>query len=229
MSFANRRDRDQDPYPPVKITFVGDATVGKSSLVERFFRNTFSETTSSTIGAAFVAMRFSLNKNSKGRLYHIWDTAGQERFNSLIPLYVSGAQVIVVVYDMTNHYSFERIRDHWLPYIRKNLRLKDDEAMPMIYLLGNKKDLASKARSVAESDARSFAEQHDMGFLEVSAKTGEGATEVFRTIATHADNLIIRQADALKLSRADLEVEAGEGGYVSSCCTGAVSRVNPWG
>lgn len=225
MSFANRRNnREEDPYPPVKITFIGDATVGKSSLVERFARNRFSENTSSTIGAAFVAMRFP--DQLTGRMYHMWDTAGQERFNSLIPLYVSGAQVIVAVYDVTKPYTFERIREHWLPYIRQNLRLKEDEAMPMIYLLGNKKDLAAKNRSVAESEARAFAAEHNMGFLEVSAKTGEGSHEVFRNIARHADDLVIRQADALKLSRADLE--RSEPGYINNCFGGITARVSEW-
>jgi Ras-related protein Rab-5C len=220
------RNNEIDPYPPVKITFVGDASVGKTSLVQRFSRNDFSETTSSTIGAAFVAMRFPVRKGDKGRLYHIWDTAGQERYSSLIPLYVSGARVIVVVYDITNHYSFQRIGEHWLKYIRQNLRLNDDEPLPMIYLLGNKKDLASKERSVTIYEAQTFAAAHDMGFLEVSAKTGEGAQEVFMNIANHADELVIRQADALKLSRADLErdEQASPG-----CCSGAIARVDPTG
>ena len=221
MSFAQRRvNTDPDPYPPVKITFVGDATVGKTSLVERLVRNRFSESTSSTIGAAFIALPFKKNPQAKSRMYHIWDTAGQERFSSLIPLYVSGAQVIVVVYDITKRCTFDRIGDHWLKYIRQNLRLLDDAPLPMIYLLGNKRDLAAAHRAVNSDEAQRFAEEHDMGFIEVSAKTGEGAIEVFHNIATHADDLVIRQADALKLSRGVFDEEAPPG-----CCSGAVANL----
>lgn len=197
---------------PVKITFVGDSTVGKSSLVRRLRHNTFSpETNSSTIGAAFVAMRFpnvseatnvsNVSNVRKGRMYHIWDTAGQERYGALIPLYISGAQVIVIVYDITNRDSYKRIEDYWFKYIRENLRLQEDDPLPMLYMLGNKLDLAAKNRAVDTTEARRFADEHSMGFLEVSAKTGAGAIEVFQNIATHADNLIIRQGDALKLNR----------------------------
>jgi len=221
------RLREREPYSPVKITFVGDAMVGKTSLVQRFTRDDFSETTCSTIGAAFVSMRFPSKAANGGRSYHIWDTAGQERYNSLIPLYVSGAQVIVVVYDITNRYSFERIGTHWLNYIRQNLRLKDEDSLPMIYLLGNKRDLAKSKREVNEREAFDFAQHHDMGFLEVSAKTGEGAKEVFWNIAKHADDLVIRQADALKLSRLDLESASEE--PAGGCCSGAMARVTPSG
>ena len=227
MSTTYRNYKEKERYPPVKITFVGDAMVGKTSLVHRFLRDEFLETTCSTIGAAFVTMRFSLKQGEQGRLYHIWDTAGQERFSSLIPLYVSGAQVIVVVYDISNRYSFERLTTHWLKYIRQNLRLGDDEALPMIYLLGNKRDLSKSNRQVFEDEAQQFAKAHDMGFLEVSAKTGEGAKEVFCNIAKHADDLVIRQADTLKLSRADLEVKGDEG--ATGCCSGAIGYVTPIG
>jgi len=203
--------RKKETYPPVKITFVGDSTVGKTSLVARFVQKTFSEKTQSTIGAAFVTMRYP--DSDDGRLYHIWDTAGQERFGSLIPLYTSGAQVIVIVYDMTNYKSYERVKTHWLPFIRQNLRLGDYEKTPMIYLLGNKCDLADSERLVTTREANQFAEDHEMGFIEISAKTGENTAKVFGDIAEHADNLVIRQADSLRLSRSQLQPN-------TSCCSG---------
>ena len=203
-------NRRSDPHPPVKITFIGDSGVGKTSMVERFVRDSFSDRTSSTIGAAFVSMRFALHEHDPGRTYHIWDTAGQERYNALIPLYVSGAAVIVIVYDMTKRRTFERIAKHWIPFIRQNLRLQEDEELPMLYMLGNKTDLVEDGlskRQVTKEEASEFAKQNDMGFHEVSAKTGFGAKEVFRKIAEYADDLAIRHADALKLARSTVFLE----------------------
>jgi len=210
-------------HPPVKITFVGDACVGKTSIVNRVAKNEFSDHTMSTIGAAFCTLKYALH--GRERTYHIWDTAGQERYYSLIPLYLSGAQIIVIVYDITNRESFEKIASNWLPYIRRNLRLRDDEPMPMLYLLGNKLDLMEKHRRVPAAEAESFAREHNMGFLEISAKTGEGAKEVFRHIALHADNLLIQQADALQNERAntiDLSAQTTNDRSSDGSCWGSV-------
>jgi small GTP-binding protein len=215
--------------PPVKITFIGDASVGKTSIVSRIVREDFSEHTSSTIGAAFSSIKYSLYRGGQERTYHVWDTAGQERYYSLIPLYLSGAQVIVIVYDITNRDSYTKVTSNWLPYIRKNLRLQDDEPMPMLYLIGNKIDLVDKMkkpRQVTIAEAAEFAKEHDMGFLEVSAKTGTNAKEVFRQIAIHVDNLLLQQAGTIQNERntVNLDVDCNAS-RIGSCWGSVVSRI----
>jgi len=165
--------------------------------VKRITTNTFVNTRESTIGAAFATIKH------KRRNYHIWDTAGQERFGSLIPLYISGATVIIIVYDITKIYSFERVDNYWIPFIRKNLRLDDDEPMPMLYLVGNKFDLSDTHRSVLRGTAKLYADQNGMGFDEVSAKTGDGTSGVFQNIVNFADDRLIAQADQLRANRDD--------------------------
>ena len=61
-----------------KIVFVGQSGVGKSSILERFTQNTFTNYTESTIGASFAVG--TIQKNGKSLKLGIWDTAGQERF-----------------------------------------------------------------------------------------------------------------------------------------------------
>lgn len=187
--------------PPIKITFIGDAHVGKSSLVLRLTQERFSENTGSTIGAAFCTLRF------KSRLYHIWDTAGQERYGSLVPLYLSGAAIIVIVYDISSRVSFERLTEYWIPFIRRNLRLGEDEAMPMLYLLGNKSDLGNKLRQVSKSEGEEFAKEHGMGFQESSAKTGDGSSTILTQISKHVEDLILTQADNVRLTRDEESID----------------------
>lgn len=69
-----------------KLVFVGDSGVGKTSLVERTVKNSFTEFADSTIGAAFHKYTLKTDDN-RTVTYNIWDTAGQERYRSLGPIY----------------------------------------------------------------------------------------------------------------------------------------------
>jgi GTPase SAR1 family protein len=83
----------------VKLVLLGEAAVGKSSLVLRFVNNEFQENKEPTIGAAFLTQKCKLDDNIIK--FEIWDTAGQERFHSLAPMYYRNAQAAIVAYDVT--------------------------------------------------------------------------------------------------------------------------------
>ncbi|ORX37375.1 ras family-domain-containing protein [Kockovaella imperatae] len=119
----------------VKLVLLGEAAVGKSSLVMRFCSNDFNENTSPTIGAAFLTQKCRLeNRIVK---FEIWDTAGQERFHSLAPMYYRNAAAAVVVYDITKASSLEKAKA-WVKELQR-------QANPniVIALVGNKLDLVS--------------------------------------------------------------------------------------
>lgn len=88
----------------VKLVLLGEAAVGKSSLVLRFVNNEFQENKEPTIGAAFLTQKCKLD--DKIIKFEIWDTAGQERFHSLAPMYYRNAQAAVVVYDISKQVRF---------------------------------------------------------------------------------------------------------------------------
>lgn len=186
--------------PEIKITIIGDANVGKSTIVHRLRHGCFEENIGSTIGAAFCTKKY------RKQTYHIWDTAGQERFASLVPLYLSGSSVIIVVYDVTCIYSFENVSNRWLPYVRENLRIGPDEKLPMLYLIANKIDVKSgiRQRVVSEIQGRELADKYELGFLEVSAKTGLNADIIMATIADFAEQQLLNQADEIRHSRISL-------------------------
>ena len=87
----------------VKLVLLGEAAVGKSSLVLRFVNNEFQENKEPTIGAAFLTQKCKLE--DKIIKFEIWDTAGQERFHSLAPMYYRNAQAAIVAYDITKPVS----------------------------------------------------------------------------------------------------------------------------
>ncbi|KAL0241973.1 hypothetical protein I308_106147 [Cryptococcus tetragattii IND107] len=129
----------------VKLVLLGEAAVGKSSLVLRFTSGDFDENTSPTIGAAFLTQKCRLeNRIVK---FEIWDTAGQERFHSLAPMYYRNAQAAVVVYDITKAASLEKAKA-WVKELQRQAN-----ANIVIALVGNKLDLVSGTASTSASSS----------------------------------------------------------------------------
>ncbi|KIK28610.1 hypothetical protein PISMIDRAFT_673682, partial [Pisolithus microcarpus 441] len=123
----------------VKLVLLGEAAVGKSSLVLRFVNNEFQPNKEPTIGAAFLTQKCRLE--DRVLRYEIWDTAGQERFHSLAPMYYRNAQAAVVVYDVTKASSLEKAKS-WVKELQR-------QANPniVIALAGNKIDLVQSSNS----------------------------------------------------------------------------------
>ena len=161
----------------IKLVLLGEAAVGKSSIVLRFVSNDFSENKEPTIGAAFLTQRVNINDHIVK--FEIWDTAGQERFASLAPMYYRNAQAALVVYDVTKPQSFIKAR-HWV----KELHEQASQDI-IIALIGNKIDLLEDdpdSRKVAKEEGEKLAEEENLLFFETSAKTAININEVFLKI-----------------------------------------------
>ncbi|KAI8806068.1 ras family-domain-containing protein, partial [Cladochytrium replicatum] len=158
----------------VKLVLLGEAAVGKSSLVLRFVNNEFQENKEPTIGAAFLTQKCKLEE--KVIKFEIWDTAGQERFHSLAPMYYRNAQAAVVAYDITKAASLDKAKS-WVKELQR-------QANPniVIALVGNKIDLEAQ-RAISYDEAKSYADEAGLLFTEASAKSGENVMEVFTEIA----------------------------------------------
>jgi len=129
-----------------KIVILGSQGVGKTSLVHRFVKNSFTPPSmmTSTIGASFYTKRVvDIDSSTVVRL-QIWDTAGQERFRSISKLYYRGANAALLCYDITSAASFTEM-GHWLLELRANL--PEDT---IIHVVGTKADIAAEAPSKRE-------------------------------------------------------------------------------
>merc|ERR1711972_896633 len=165
------------PKKGFKLVLLGDASVGKSSVLMRFLQNKFSEGIETTVGAAFSTK--TIESGNRQVKFEIWDTAGQERFRSLAPMYYRGASSAVVVYDQTSPVTFERAQE-WV----KQVMQTSSNPNIVIALAANKMDLADQ-RQVPLEKAEAFAEQEGLLLSETSAKTGKNVAQLFETIAEH--------------------------------------------
>ncbi|VEN62142.1 unnamed protein product [Callosobruchus maculatus] len=156
-----------------KLVFLGEQSVGKTSLITRFMYDSFDLNYQATIGIDFLSKTIYL-KDRTIRL-QLWDTAGQERFRSLIPSYIRDSAVAVVVYDITNMVSFEQTRK-WIDDVRK-----ERGTNVIIMLVGNKVDLES-LREVSTETAILMAKEWNVLFIETSAKEGYNVKQLFRKI-----------------------------------------------
>ncbi|GKT23661.1 Small GTPase like protein, partial [Aduncisulcus paluster] len=130
----------------------------------------------STIGAVYWSK--TVNIHDCPTKLEIWDTSGQERYFSLTPMYFRDASVVIIVFDLTDSYSFEFSKKIFEEFVMK-------EAMKnsIIAFVGNKLDCAVENRIVAKSTAEVFAAENNILYFETSAKTGEGVEEMFSQIA----------------------------------------------
>ena len=157
-----------------KLVFLGDSAVGKSCIVARFIRGEFTDFQEPTIGAAFNTANIDLGEYEVR--FEIWDTAGQERYRSLAPMYYRGAQVAVIVYDITQPESFTGAKN-WIEEIKRK-----GNPDCIIALLGNKIDL-DKHRKVTQKEVDSYANLNEIINLNVSAKTGFNIENAFKIFA----------------------------------------------
>ncbi|KAF7051963.1 hypothetical protein CFC21_060136 [Triticum aestivum] len=165
-----------------KLVLLGDVGAGKSSLVLRFVKGQFVEFQESTIGAAFFSQTLAVNDETVK--FEIWDTAGQERYHSLAPMYYRGAAAAIVVYDISNQASFTRAKK-WV----QELQAQGNQNT-VVALAGNKADLL-EAREVQIEEAKTYAQENGLFFMETSAKTATNVNDIFYEIDVNVSSIPI--------------------------------------
>lgn len=182
------------PDPIVKIVFIGDTNVGKSSIFLSFADNTYQSDYVATIGVDFRFKRIQVG-DQRIKL-QLWDTAGQERFRSITKSYYKGSDIICLIYDITNYESFRNLQ-FWMEEVRKS-----DHIPTKIVLIGNKCDLHHH-RMVSQEKVGGFAEKIGATMFEVSAKTHMNLDDAFQEMAKQVletrKSKIVQEEKTIKL------------------------------
>ncbi|XP_072455712.1 ras-related protein Rab-36 isoform X8 [Notamacropus eugenii] len=189
-----------------KVVVLGDLYVGKTSLINRFCKDTFDRDYKATIGVDFEIERFQIS----GIPYslQIWDTAGQEKFKCIASAYYRGAQVIITAFDLADIQTLGHTRQ-WLADAQR----ENEPGSSFVFLVGTKKDLLSgPACEQTEMDAIRLANEMQAEYWSVSAKTGENVKAFFTRVAALAFEQSILQELEKKSGR---HAQIGAGASIS--------------
>ena len=151
-----------------KVIIIGDSGVGKTSIINRYCKSNFNDSTKPTIGVELNTKMVQYEEmNNK---LQIWDTAGQERFRGVASSYYKGASGVLLVYDITKLSTFTNL-ETWLNEVKNNA-----SENVVCVIVGNKMDMQD-SREVLCEDAQRFAKKGKYNLMEVSAKDSKAEIE----------------------------------------------------
>ena len=195
-SFDEKDDEQNLKLVEYKIILVGDSGVGKTSILKKFINNEFNEDIKCTINIDFFSKSIKIDKNLYTNL-KIYDTAGQEKYRALIKKYYQGTDGIILVFDLTNENSFNKLKS-WINEV------SDNTEKAQIILVGNKADLIE--RKIDEETAENFAKQRDIKYIETSAKEGTNILLLFEELALDINKKKQNDSSVVELEHVDTYV-----------------------
>ncbi len=172
----NLINNELSEYHLVKYIIVGEAGVGKTSLVKYYVdREKTDGKYMSTMGVDF----YSVDKiiNEKNVRLHIWDTAGQERFNSIVQSYYKDKHGAFICFALNRRHTFRMVENHIDDIIKYN----DGNTLGYV-LVGTHLDIVidkTSKRAVTKEEAQQLAKKYKMKYIEISSRTGKNVDKCF--------------------------------------------------
>ena len=201
----------------IKLILLGESGVGKTSIIKRYYEDTFNPDQESTLSTNFATKDLVIN-NKKIKL-NLWDTIGQEKYRSLSTYFLKETEIVILVYSIISRKSFNEL-NYWYNLFVDNLGKNI-----ILGVIGNKCDLISK-QEVSDKEGIEYAKKHNALFAQISVKENKIGIDAF------IDN-IIREYLRSKIDK-DFEIvenrekgiilnkEIGKniGGNDGGCCGG---------
>ena len=153
-----------------KMILVGESSVGKTCIINKYMFSKFLPDPTSTVGSSYLRKTLYFEKTKIN--LDIWDTAGQEIYHGLTKIFMKQAKIAILVYDITNYESFEQLKKYWYDQI-----IECNGKNIILGIAGNKSDLFEKEK-VTNQEVLEFSKKINAIFKETSAKNNIGIDEL---------------------------------------------------
>ena len=167
---------DEEEEVGNKVVLLGEAGVGKTSIISRYIKQKFDPEYITSLTSQFLRKIVEFPDNKK-IILDVFDTSGQEKYRSVAKFYYRNSRAVILVYDITSTKSFKEMKEYWYEQIKE----VDIENF-IIAIVANKNDLYEE-REVQDEEGEKFAQQIGGFFVSTSAKNDSGVNELFDNIA----------------------------------------------
>lgn len=165
--------KEEDLEVAIKVVIVGNGAVGKSSMIQRYCKGTFTKDYKKTIGVDFLERQIEMDGEDVRLM--LWDTAGQEEFDAITKAYYRGAQACVLAFSTTDRDSFEAIHS-W------KMKVEDECGEIPTVLVQNKIDLMDQT-VVDPEEVDLLSRALGCRLMRTSVKDDINVNSVFRYLA----------------------------------------------
>ena len=180
----------------IKVTLIGESSVGKTSIINRYAKGNFSQELESTLGANYSQKK--MVRHAKKIRLDLWDTAGQEKYRAIGRHFYKESYIVCLVYDISNKDSFEKLKSVWYPDLQQF-----GEKLRIVAVVGNKIDKYLE-EEVKDEDAKAFAEEIKAINKRTSAMEGTNIEDLFNSLVdkylTEISGMII-EGDKIKIKK----------------------------
>ena len=167
---------DEEEEVGNKVVLLGEAGVGKTSIISRYIKQKFDPEYITSLTSQFLRKIVEFPDNKK-IILDVFDTSGQEKYRSVAKFYYRNSRAVILVYDITSTKSFKEMKEYWYEQIKE----VDIENF-IIAIVANKNDLYEE-REVQDEEGEKFAQQIGGFFVSTSAKNDSGVNDLFDNIA----------------------------------------------
>ena len=168
----------------IKCVLLGEANIGKTSLIIRYLYNKFHQFSESTIGCAFNNKVYK--KNDTSYKIDIWDTAGQEKYRGLMPMYYRNADIVFICLDLSEKKTSQIVEN--FNYWNKQINYHSDNKDRLIALVGTKSD--NKNDNITEEKIKELAKNYNFNYYQTSALSNLGIQNMFNDMVNSAINIL---------------------------------------
>lgn len=191
-----------------EIILLGDAAVGKTSVLKRLVYDSFSDFPLPSMSIDSKPVTLKIDEDGSLADLLVWDTCGFEKFNSIGSSYYKRADGILIIFDISNKKSFENI-SAWIKEIENHIEKKNSGFRVPIHIVGNKNDIEFAKREVSWVEADNWSTQNGFKYHECSAKNGMNINYIFEEITMNIGEKRAEKTQIIDETRHDIKSKDG--------------------